>query len=90
MNSFISHYLGGAIAFGFLLIGLVFLKFWKRTRDPFFQAFALAFFLMGIGRVLEAALRIAQEDNPLVYLIRFFSFVIIIFAIMRKNLASKA
>ena len=89
MNNLIPNMFSGAIAFGFCVIGLFFLKFWRRTRDPFFGAFALAFFLMGSGRVIEAVLRTANDSNPTVYLIRSLGFLIIIAAIVQKNLAAK-
>jgi len=85
----IPNFLGGAIVFGYALIGLFFLKFWKRTRDAFFGYFAFAFFVLGIGRVIEAIVRTQEADAPAVYLIRLLAFVIIVFAIMHKNLASK-
>jgi hypothetical protein len=88
MNA-IPNFLGGAIVFGYALIGLYFLKFWKRTRDPFFGYFAFAFFVLGIGRIIEAIVRTNEAEAPLVYLFRLLAFVIIIFAIMHKNLASK-
>jgi hypothetical protein len=89
MNPMVANMFSGAIAFGFMVIALFFLKFWRRTGDPLFRAFAIAFFLMGAGRVAEAILRNAHETNPAVYLIRSLGFAIIIFAIARKNLAAK-
>jgi hypothetical protein len=85
----LSSFIGGANAFGCLLIALFFAKFWKRTRDPFFRAFALAFFVLGIGRIVEAGFRIAQESTPSVYILRLLAFSIIIFAIVQKNVGSK-
>jgi hypothetical protein len=85
----IPNFLGGAIVLGYALIGLFFLKFWKRTRDAFFGYFAFAFFVLGIGRVIEAIVRTQEADTPAVYLFRLLAFVIIVFAIMHKNLASK-
>jgi hypothetical protein len=89
MNVAIPYFLGGAIVFGYALIGLFFLKFWKRTHDPFFGYFAFAFFMLGVGRVVEAIVRTHQASTPAVYLFRLLAFLIIIFAIMHKNLASK-
>jgi hypothetical protein len=89
MSPLIPNMFSGAIAFGFCLIGLFFVKFWRKTRDPVFGAFALAFFLMGGGRVVEAILRNANDSNPTVYLIRSLGFAIIIFAIIQKNWAAK-
>ena len=82
-------FLGGAIVFGYVLIGLFFLKFWRRTRDAFFGYFAFAFFTLAVGRVIEAITRTNETTTPYVYIFRLLAFLIIIFAIMHKNLASK-
>ena len=82
-------FMGGAIVFGYALISLFFLKFWRRTRDAFFGYFAFAFLMLGIGRVVEAIMRTNEATTPAVYLFRLLAFAIIIFAIMHKNLGSK-
>jgi hypothetical protein len=89
MSTMIPNFLGGAIAMGCGVIGLCFLKFWRRTRDPFFGSFALAFFLMGFGRIVEAIMRNEQASTPAVYVFRLIAYGIIIFAIMQKNMAAK-
>ena len=83
------NFLGGAIVFGYALIGVFFLKFWRRTRDSFFSYFATAFFMLALGRVIEAITRTNETTTPYVYAFRLIAFVIIIFAIMHKNLSSK-
>lgn len=89
MNDALSYFLGGGIVLGYCMIGLFFLRFWRRTRDAFFGYFAFAFFTLGVGRVIEAIVRTHQASTPAVYLFRLLAFMIIIFAIMHKNLASK-
>ena len=51
MRDYVTLYdfLSGAVALGFFVCALFFLRFWRRTRDALFLAFALAFVLMGIG-----------------------------------------
>ena len=83
------NFLGGAIVFGYVLIGLFFLKFWRRTRDRFFSYFAIAFSMLALGRVIEAITRTNETTTPYVYVFRLIAFVIIICAIMHKNLSSK-
>ena len=46
--------LTGAIAIGWLLAGLFFFRFWRRTRDRFFLWFALSFWLEACNRVADA------------------------------------
>jgi uncharacterized membrane protein YoaK (UPF0700 family) len=81
-------FLSGAVAFGFLVCGLFFLKFWRRTRDELFIAFALAFALLGAVQATLALSNIPTEERAPIYLFRLLAFVIILFAIFRKNRAS--
>ena len=81
------NFLSGAIAFGFLVCGLFFLRFWRRTRDPLFMAFALAFALLGIGQAVLALANIPTEERGSLFLIRLSAFALILFAILRKNRA---
>lgn len=80
-------FLSGAVAFGFGVCGLFFLRFWRRTRDELFIAFGLAFALLGIGQAVLALANIPTEERGSLYLIRLLAFVIILFAIFRKNRA---
>ncbi len=78
-------FLSGAVALGFLVCGLFFLRFWKRTRDELFLAFSFAFALLGIGQTVLALAKIPTEEKGSLYLIRLAAFLLIIFAIYRKN-----
>lgn len=80
-------FLSGAVAFGFLIVGLFFLRFWRRMRDPLFFWFALAFWLLGVGQTILALSNIPVEERSSVYLIRLAAFSLILFAIFRKNRA---
>ena len=81
-------FLSGAVAFGFLVCGLFFLRFWRRTRDPLFMAFALAFALLGTGQAVLALANIPTEERGSLFLIRLSAFALILFAILRKNRAA--
>lgn len=75
----------GAISMAFLTISVFFLRFWKETRDRFFLFFAVAFALEGLNRAL-LGLGVGSNDNePLHYLVRLLSFVLILIAIVDKN-----
>ena len=78
-------FLSGAVTFGFLACALFFLRFWRRTRDFLFQAFAIAFLLLGIVQALLALGDIPVEERSWVYAIRLVAFLLILFAIVRKN-----
>jgi len=81
MNQFLS----GAAAMAAFTIGLFFLRFWKKTHDRFFLYFAIAFTLEGIVRTLLGLDVGSNESEPLFYLVRLVSFVLILIAIIDKN-----
>jgi uncharacterized membrane protein HdeD (DUF308 family) len=75
----------GANAVLSLVVGLFFLRSWRDTRDRFFLYFALAFVVEGINRVALGLTDPSQESEPYFYLVRLFSFVLILAAIVDKN-----
>jgi hypothetical protein len=77
--------LSGAVTLGFAIAGLYFLRFWKDSGDPFFMAFALAFWLLGLNQALLALTEVPFEERSWLYLIRLGAFVLIIAAIWLKN-----
>lgn len=82
-------FLSGAVAFGFFVCALFFMRFWRRTRDELFVAFALAFALLGIGQSVLALANIPSEERGSLYLFRLVAFAIILFAIARKNRSAR-
>ena len=78
-------FLSGAVAFGFLVCGLFFLRYWSRSHDALFLAFALAFALLGSGQAILALANIPTEERGAVYLFRLAAFLLILIAIYRKN-----
>lgn len=80
----------GAIAIANLIIGLFFLRFWKKTRDRFFLFFAVAFSLEGFNRALLGLSYGSNENEPIFYLVRLLSFILILFAIVDKNRINKS
>jgi hypothetical protein len=78
-------FLSGVVACGFVVAGLFFLRFWTRTRDGLFLWFALAFWLLGLGQSVLALGNVPVEERSYVYLIRLSAFMVILFAIFRKN-----
>jgi hypothetical protein len=78
-------FLSGAVTFGFIVAGLFFLRFWRRTGDSLFLAFAVAFWLLGLTQALLALTGIPVEERSWLYLFRLAAFALIIAAIVRKN-----
>ena len=83
-------FLSGAVSFGFFVCALFFLRFWRRTKDGLFLAFALAFSLLGLVQAILALANIPTEERGSIYLIRLAAFALIIFAILRKNRGARA
>jgi hypothetical protein len=79
-------FLLGIIVTASLVAGGFFLKFWRRTRDPFFLAFSAAFIIEGINRVVFLFMEEPNEGNPIIYTVRLMAFSLILVAIIRKNL----
>lgn len=79
--------LGGAVAMGYFLGALFFLRFWRDTRDGLFMSFALAFVLLALNQIF--AYDVPDENRAYIYLLRVLAFSIILIAIVRKNLARK-
>lgn len=81
-------FLLGVIATTSIVAGVFFLKFWKRTHDLLFLAFATAFLIEGLNRVATLAVAHPNEGSPWIYLVRLFAFLIILAAILHKNYGS--
>jgi hypothetical protein len=85
-ESFVSNFMSGAITMGYLVVGLLFLKFWRRTRDAFFIMFAGAFWLLAANQGAFTLSGSAQMERGAIYLLRLAAFLLIIVAIVQKNL----
>ncbi|WP_106639569.1 DUF5985 family protein [Allosphingosinicella vermicomposti] len=78
-------FLSGMITMGFLAGGTFFLRFWRRSSDGLFLAFAIAFWLLGLTQALLALTDFPVEESSFFYLIRLTAFIVIITAIALKN-----
>lgn len=77
-------YLGGMLSVACLAIGLVFLKFWRVSRDSFFICFAAAFAMFAVGGAIRTFV-VSSEHAHLVFLPRLCGFLLILAAILIKN-----
>jgi hypothetical protein len=75
----------GAIVMASLAVGLFFLRFWRDTGDRFFLFFAAAFWIEGMNRMAQGLSTVSEEREPFFYLVRLFSFLLIIAAVVDKN-----
>ena len=78
-------FLSGVIVMGFLVAGLFFLRFWKRSHEGLFVAFALAFWLLGLTQALLTFTDIPVEERSWLYLLRLAAFSLILASIWIKN-----
>ncbi|TAK83479.1 MAG: hypothetical protein EPO20_17690 [Betaproteobacteria bacterium] len=81
------EFMSGAVTLGFVIAAVFFLRFWRRTSDRLFLVFALGFFLLALNQALAQWLGAADERVGYAYLLRVIGFVIILAAIVDKNLA---
>jgi hypothetical protein len=81
----INSTLSGAILLGFWVAGLFFFRFWKITRDRLFSIFALAFWVMGLERLILAIMAPENEFRPYIYIFRLLAFTLLAVAILDKN-----
>jgi hypothetical protein len=79
-------FLNGVAAMGFAIAGMFFLRFWKRTQDRLFISFTIAFWLMAFNQTALTILEQDDETRTWVYVLRVIAFVIILFAILDKNI----
>jgi peptidoglycan/LPS O-acetylase OafA/YrhL len=83
------EFLSGAVTMGFVIASAFFLRFWRRTADRLFLAFAVAFALLALNQALAQWLGAADERIGYTYLLRVLGFAIILAAIVDKNLKRK-
>ncbi|HYE74571.1 MAG TPA: DUF5985 family protein [Blastocatellia bacterium] len=79
------QFLLGANAIAALIVGLFFLRFWRDTHDRFFLFFAAAFGIEAINRFAQSLSAFSQETEPIFYVVRLISFLLIFAAIVNKN-----
>ena len=85
MTPLITGFLIGVIFATSIVAGLFFLKFWRRTGDILFLAFAAAFIVEGLNRLRFLFAEHPNEGSSSIYLVRLFAFMLIVVAIVLKN-----
>lgn len=85
MSAITESFLLGVIATGSAAIGIVFLRYWRRTRDQLFLAFGIAFLIEGANRSWLLTQAHPSQATSDYYIVRLLSFLIILAGILRKN-----
>jgi hypothetical protein len=79
------EFLAGAAFVASLTIAYLFLRHWRRDREPLFMAFGLAFAVLAIHYLLLPIFLPHAEDRPGVYALRLVAFGLIIAGVAAKN-----
>jgi hypothetical protein len=78
--------LSGALTLAYFVAGIHFLRFWRRTADPLFGFFAVAFWLFSLNQLASSVPIVSNETDGYEYLLRASGFILILIAIVQRNL----
>lgn len=81
------NFLSGMAVGGFLVSSLFFFRFWRRAKDSLFCYFGIAFVLFAIGQMASLFFDVPQDDRTWIYLLRLAGFVLLLVAIVGKNMS---
>lgn len=81
-------FFSGALTMAYVIAGVFFLRFWKKTHDRLFCYFAVAFWLFAINQLLATALSMENTRVGYLYMLRVAGFLLILYAIIDKNAPS--
>jgi len=87
VHPILDFFLLGFITACSLVAGLFFLKFWRSSRDPLFLAFMVFFVVQGFTNAAIIQLSHPNEGNVLVFTVRLLSILVVLAAILAKNIA---
>ena len=82
--------LWGASAALSVVAAAFFLRFWGRTRDSLFLAFAAGFALLAAHWLALGVMNPASETRHYLYVLRFAAFALFIVGVIVKNRGSAA
>ena len=75
----------GGTTIACLAIALFFLRFYRETADRLFAAFAGAFFIFGVNRLILTLVDEDGDGRTYAYTLRFLAFVLVVWGIVDKN-----
>ena len=83
------QFISGAIVMGFAIACLLFVKYYRRTRQKLFLTFAASFFLLALNYAWLAITQIPDEERSPLFLIRLLAFALIPLAIFQSSRQEK-
>jgi hypothetical protein len=85
MTGSLLEFLAGALTFAYLIAGLFFLRFRRKTGDRLFFFFALAFWLFAANQIVVFLLDGMSEVSGSAYVLRVAGFILILIGIIDRN-----
>src|SRR5687768_15047993 len=82
-------FLNGAVAMAYLVAGVYFLRFWRKTRDRLFLSFSAAIVLLATNLAIVVTLGVDDERTGYSYVLRVLGFLLILYGILRKNVGGR-
>lgn len=79
-------FLAGSITLGFLVASGFFARFWRKTGERLFLAFGIAFAFLALNQAASTYLEAGDERTVFAYALRVIGFLLILAAIIDKNL----
>ena len=79
-------FLAGALTLAYVIASVYFIHFWRRTADRLFLSFALAFGLLALNQIAAFSFGQGDERYNYAYVLRVLGFILILVAIVDKNL----
>jgi predicted permease len=86
----VNAFLWGGSAVASWVVGLFFMRFWRKEHDRFFAIFAAAFWVLAVNWIGLALTDPQDEARTLFYLVRMVAYLAILGAIIDKNRSSRA
>lgn len=81
-------FISGAVAFSFVVAAIFFLKFWRKSADLLHLCLGIAFILFALNQIASEWISPDNARGGFTFVLRAMGFLIILGAILYKNLAA--
>jgi drug/metabolite transporter superfamily protein YnfA len=85
----LNTFLWGALSMACIVVGLIFLRFWKKSGDRLFAIFCGAFWVLSLNWILLVTGHPTDETRHYFYVVRLIAFLLIIAGIIDKNRSTR-
>lgn len=80
------QFLYGMNSMGFVLAGLFFWRFWRKSAETIFVFFSAAFLLFALDQLFHAVRAAPASVHDWPFLFRLAGFGLLIYGVLKKNL----